>query len=165
MRILGVDPGTVVCGYGVLEQDEGRVRVLGFGVIRAQTRGARTLPERLHRVYVGLGQVIGAFAPDAMALEEAFVWKNVRSALAIGEGRAAAMLAAASAGVPVHEYQPAVIKKAVTGNGRAQKVQVQAMVSSLLGLARPPESADAADALAVAFAHIHRGALRDLGRR
>lgn len=157
MRVLGVDPGTVICGYGVLDIVEGRVIAVSYGVIRAQTARARSLPERLHRVLGGLGQVIAAFTPQAVAIEEAFVWKNARSALALGHGRAAAMLAAAAVGLPVFEYQPAIVKKAVTGSGRAPKEQVQLMVQGLLGLDARPEPADAADALAVAFTHLHRG--------
>lgn len=156
MRILGVDPGTRVAGYGVLETDGGRVRALCYGVIRAERGSPATLPARLLRVYRGLSETIAEWRPDAVAIEEAFVARNVRSALAIGEGRAAAMLAAAERGVPVFEYAPTLVKKAVTGRGAARKPQVQAMVRMLLGLARDPAPLDAADALAVAFCHVHR---------
>ena len=156
MRVLGIDPGTKVAGYGVLEAEGARVRALCFGVVRAEGPGARALPERLQRVYRGIAHVLAAWRPDALAIEEAFVWKNVRSALAIGEGRAVAILAACEAGVPVHEYAPSLVKKAVTGQGRAQKPHVQAMVKTLLALEAAPEPFDAADALAVAFCHVHR---------
>lgn len=156
MRVIGVDPGTQVAGYGVLEVDGARVRPLCYGVIRAAAPGARELADRLQRVYRGLGQVLASWRPQALAIEEAFVWKNARSALAIGEGRAVAILAAREAGVAVHEYAPSLVKKAVTGRGRATKPQVQAMVRTLLALDRAPEPLDAADALAVAFCHVHR---------
>ncbi len=166
MRVLGVDPGTQVAGFGVLEEGEGgRVAALCYGVIRAEGAGARDLPERLLRVYRGIVAVIEKWRPAALAIEEAFVWKNARSALAIGEGRAVAILAAREAGLPVFEYAPAVVKKAATGSGRAQKPQVQAMMRRLLGLDRPPEPLDASDALAVAFCHLHRARLGPLAGR
>lgn len=165
MRVLGVDPGTVIAGYGVLESDGSRIRALAYGVIRAEAPGARALPERLLRVYQGIAQVIEKWKPDAFAIEEAFVYKNVRSAFALGHGRAAAMLAAAEAGLAVHEYAASLVKKAVTGSGRGGKPQVQAMVKTLLGLAEAPQPADAADALAVGFCHIHRAKIADLTRR
>lgn len=156
MRVLGVDPGTHIAGYGLLEVEGTRIRALCYGVVRASGPGARALPERLQRVYRGILHVLSTWQPDALAIEEAFVWKNARSALAIGEGRAAAILAACEAGVPVHEYAPSLVKKAVTGSGRATKPHVQAMVTTLLSLESAPEPPDAADALAVAFCHVHR---------
>ncbi|GIW71567.1 MAG: crossover junction endodeoxyribonuclease RuvC [Planctomycetota bacterium] len=159
MRVLGVDPGTVVAGYGILEAEGGGggVRALAYGVIRARRAGAERMERRLWRVFRGLGQLIEEHAPQALALEQAFVYKNARSALMLGHGRAAAMLAAAAHGLPVYEYQPALVKKAVTGSGRAGKAQVQEMVRRLLGLGVRPALADAADALAVALCHLHRG--------
>jgi crossover junction endodeoxyribonuclease RuvC len=156
MRVLGVDPGTRVAGYGVLEAEGARVRALCYGVIRAGAGGGAALPERLGRVFRGVGEVLASWRPDVLAIEEAFVWKNARSALAIGEARAVAILAATEAGVPVREYAPSLVKKAVTGRGRATKPQVQEMVRRLLALDRPPEPEDATDALAVAFCHVHR---------
>ncbi len=158
MRVLGVDPGTIVAGWAVLEAEGSRIRGLAYGVIRAEAPGARELPERLCRVHQGLGEVIAKWRPEALAIEEAFVWKNVRSAFAIGEARAVAILAAAQAGLSVHEYAPALVKKAVTGSGRGGKAQVQRMVAILLGLAAAPEPPDAADALAVGVCHLHRAA-------
>ena len=161
MRVLGVDPGTSVVGYGVLETAGGvggRVRALSYGVIRAEAPGARDMPARLLRVFQGLGQVIERFAPDVLAIEEAFVWKNVRSAFALGLGRGVAILAAAEAGLDVHEYAPSLVKKSVVGNGSGSKGQVQAMVRAILSLPEVPHPPDAADALAVAFCHVHRAA-------
>ncbi len=160
MRVLGVDPGTVRAGYGIVELRAGapvaQARAVAFGIIRARVAGAERMEERLYRVFRALAELIRLHEPDVMALEQAFVYKNPRSALMIGHGRAAAMLAAAAAGLRVHEYEPALVKKAVTGSGRARKAQVQEMVRRLLGLERVPEPADAADALAVAFCHLHR---------
>lgn len=156
MRVIGIDPGTVIVGYGVLEVDCGRVRALTYGVIRAEAAGARDLPSRLRRVYRGLGELISTWKPDSFAIEEAFVYKNVRSAFALGQGRAVAILAAAEAGLAVSEYAPSLVKKAVCGSGRGGKPQIQAMVKTLLALPEPPNPFDASDALAVAFCHVHR---------
>jgi crossover junction endodeoxyribonuclease RuvC len=161
VRVLGVDPGTSIVGYGVLETASGaggRVRALSYGVIRAEVPGRREMPARLLRVFQGLGEVIERFTPDVLAIEEAFVWKNVRSAFALGLGRGVAILAAAEAGLPVHEYSPALVKKSVVGNGAGSKGQVQAMVRTILALPLVPDPPDAADALAVAFCHVHRAA-------
>jgi len=159
MRVLGVDPGTVICGYAVLEARGRHVEAVAYGVIRAKTKDTPTLPDRLLRVFQGLGQVIDTYHPEVLAIEEAYVGPNPRSALAIGEGRAAAIVAARQRGLPVHSYQASVVKRAVTGSGRAKKVQVQRMVTTLLGLPAPPSPTDAADALAVAFTHLHRRTL------
>ncbi len=156
MRVLGIDPGTAVVGYAVIEDGGRAPRALAYGVVRAAAPGATSLPDRLRRVFHGLLQVIREGRPDAFAIESAFVCKNARSALKIGEGRAAAILAAAEAGLPVFEYAPALVKRAVTGTGAARKAQVAEMMRRVLGLSAPPRPADAADALAVAFCHLHR---------
>jgi len=154
MRVLGIDPGTITAGYGVVDRDGSRLRPVAFGIVRA----GRTVsfPERLKRIYQGLAEVIAEHHPDEAAVETIFGGKSVRSALHMGEGRGVAVLAAVLADVPVLEYTPAEIKKAVVGSGRAAKVQVQEMVRVLLGLAQPPKSSDAADALAVAICHCQR---------
>jgi crossover junction endodeoxyribonuclease RuvC len=154
--VLGIDPGTVTAGYGILEAQGRSVHPVAFGIIRARVPGAETMDRRLLRVFRALEQLIAAHTPDVMAIEQAFVYKNARTALMIGHGRAAAMLAGAAAGLSVYEYQPALVKKSVTGSGRAPKSQVQEMVRRLLSLEVVPEPADAADALAVAFCHLHR---------
>ena len=153
MRILGVDPGTHVCGYGVIEVDGPDARALDYGVVRG---GDASLAGRLCAIHGGLRTVIGRFGPDVAALEGAFFGKNARSALKIGEGRGVALLAFAESEIEVVEYAPAAVKKAVTGNGRAQKAQVQQMVRILLNLPELPEPEDAADALAIALCHFHR---------
>ena len=153
MRILGVDPGTRVCGYGVIEVSGPDARALDYGVVRSDDA---SLARRLHVIHGGLCTVIGRFRPDVAALEGAFFGKNARSALKIGEGRGVALLAAAAGGIEVVEYAPAEVKKAVVGSGRADKSQVQQMVRILLNLPEVPEPADAADALAIALCHAHR---------
>ncbi len=153
MRILGVDPGTQVCGYGVIETNGADARALDYGVAKA--RGA-SLPARLKVVYDGLQEVIERHRPDVVAVEGAFYQKDVRAAIKIGEARGVALLAAAQQGIEVVEYAPAEVKKAVTGNGNASKPQVQQMVRVILRLPEVPSPADAADALAIAVCHFHR---------
>lgn len=152
-RIIGIDPGTIVCGYGVLETAGQRARVLDFGVVR-QRKGA--LHERLLAIHRGLASVFERFEPHAAAIEGAFYGKNARTALKIGEARGMALITAGAAGAEVFEYAPAVVKKSVVGNGRAQKYQVQEMVRLILGLDEVPEPEDASDALALAICHWHR---------
>lgn len=153
MRILGIDPGTQVCGYGVIETRGPQVRTLDFGVARSSDA---SLPARLKVIYDGLVEIIGRYNPDVVAVEGAFYQKNVRTAIKIGEGRGVALLAAAARGIEVVEYAPAEVKKAVTGNGNASKPQVQQMVRAILGLRELPSPEDAADALAIALCHFHR---------
>jgi len=153
MRILGIDPGTQVCGYGVIEEARGEARAVDYGVVRCRQRA---VPERLRAIYEGLLEVIDEFAPDVAAVETAFFGKNVRSALRMGEGRGVALLAVVSRGLEVAEYSPAEVKKAVVGSGRAHKSQVQQMVRVLLQLDEVPEPEDASDALAIAICHFHR---------
>jgi len=154
VRVLGIDPGTKVVGWGVVERDGGRMRALAYGALRA--RAGDDVPERLRVLHEGLRAVIAEHRPDLVSIEEAFLGEHVRAALALGEGRGVAMLAAAQAGVPVHQYPPATVKKAVTGRGGAVKGQVGSMVRLLLGLPEVPTPPDAADALAVAICALHR---------
>jgi crossover junction endodeoxyribonuclease RuvC len=149
MRVLGVDPGTVATGWGVVEEIGSQVRCLASGVIRV--RGA--LPDRLGRIHGGLQEILGVYEPAALSLEKAFLSDNVQSAFRLGEARGAALVAAAQAGVAVFEYAPAEVKMAVVGYGRALKEQVQAMIARLLALPEPPAT-DAADALAAALCHL-----------
>ncbi len=159
MRILGIDPGTLVCGYGVVDLDGSDMKVVDFGVVRSPRR---PLHERLHIIHQGLVSVIARHAPDVVAVEGVFHGINPRTALKIGEGRGVALLAAAAAGLEVAEYAPASVKKAVVGTGRAQKSQVQQMVRVILALPDIPQPEDAADALAVAICHCHRQRLEEL---
>ena len=162
MIVFGVDPGTVVLGYGVVATAGRGNRALDYGVIRAPRRGGLDYADRLRRIADGLAEQLDRFPVDVLALEEAFFGKSVQSALRIGEARGIVLLAAARAGIPVAQYTPATIKKAVTGKGGAAKEQVQEMVRLSLGLATRPAPADAADALAIALCHLVRG--EHLGR-
>jgi crossover junction endodeoxyribonuclease RuvC len=152
--VLGVDPGLRVTGWGVVSAEGGDFRSLASGAIATDAR--RPPAERLLHIFRELCAVIERWRPDEVAVEDPFVAENARSALAIGEARAVALLAAAQAGLPVAPYAPAAVKLAVAGNGRSGKLQVQELVRLQLGLASPPEPLDAADALAVAICHLLR---------
>jgi crossover junction endodeoxyribonuclease RuvC len=157
MRVLGIDCGGEFTGYGVVEQDnQGCLRHLCSGAIRLSPREALEL--RLKTICEGLAQVIAAYSPEQVAIEDVFYAVNAKSALKLGHVRGVAMLAAAQAGLAVVAYSPLSIKSAVVGYGRAEKSQVQLMVTRLLDLPAPPESADAADALAIAICHLHTAA-------
>ena len=153
MRILGVDPGTFRTGYGMIREQGGALGHVECGVIR--THAAAPLAERLAAIYGGLEAVIRRHRPDAVSVENIFLARNVRSALKLGHARGAVILAAVHHHVPVFEYTPAEVKKAVTGSGRADKEQVQEMVRRLLLLAGPRVADDASDALALAICHSH----------
>ena len=157
MRVCGVDCGTETTGYGVVEWDDSarnpRLVSLGAGGICPPKKSA--LPQRLAFIYAQLASVFEAFHPDFVAVEEVFYSVNAKSAIKLGHVRGVALLAAATAGLPVAEYAPLTIKSTVTGYGLAAKQQVQFMVARLLDLPVAPEPADAADALAIAICHIH----------
>jgi len=149
--VLGVDPGLARTGWGVVEAVGGEFRWLGCGAI--PTRPVWPIEERLHHIYKELCILIDRWQPIEVAVEDPFVAQNARSAFAIGEARAIALLAAAQAGLPVRAYPPAEVKLAVAGYGRSDKTQVAEMVRVQLSLAKAPEPSDAADALAVALCH------------
>jgi crossover junction endodeoxyribonuclease RuvC len=153
VRIFGIDPGSERTGYGCVETDGSRHRIVTCGAIVAQPLAS--FPERLLQIHARLSVLIAECRPDCVAIENLFHAVNVRSALKLGHARGVAMLAAVEAGVPVMEYTPAEIKRAVVGYGRAEKHQVQQMVKLILGLAAVPSPHDAADALAVAICHVH----------
>ncbi len=154
MRILGIDTGTRIAGYGIVDiLSGGRLYAVDYGVIRVNTKDA--FPLRLKNIYEGLTNIIEKHKPDHAAVEEIFYGKNVKAALRIGEGRGIALLSAASANLPVSEYAATTVKKAVVGSGNAHKSQVQAMVKIILNLSELPEPFDAADALAIAICHSH----------
>lgn len=153
MRILGVDPGSVITGYGVVESDGKRHRLIEFAAIRPPSNAG--FAERLLAIDKRLQDVLDRLKPDCCAVEETFYAVNVKSALKLGHVRGVAILAAARAGIPVFEYSPLAIKQALVGYGRAEKKQVQEMVRLILGLTEPPAPFDSSDALAVAICHIH----------
>lgn len=156
MRVLGIDCGTELTGFGVAEQNGRSLSYVTCGAIRLHR--SESLPARLNTVFEGLCGVIREFQPEIVAIEEVFYSVNAKSALKLGQVRGVAMLAASSCGLPVAEYAPLSIKSAVVGYGRAEKQQVQHMVMRLLCLPEPPQPADAADALAIAICHIHTSA-------
>jgi crossover junction endodeoxyribonuclease RuvC len=157
MRVLGIDCGTEYTGYGVVElAPNGRLLCLTCGAVKLSPR--EPLPGRLHRIYEQLAQLIRDHEPDQVAIEDVFYALNVKSALKLGQVRGVAMLAASAAGLEVAEYAPLSIKSAVVGYGKAEKHQVQQMVTHLLALPEPPHPADASDALAIAICHLHTAA-------
>jgi crossover junction endodeoxyribonuclease RuvC len=153
VKIFGIDPGSERTGYGCVETFGSRHRVIMSGAIR--TPPAASFPEKLLRIHRGLAALLGECRPDCVAIENLFHSANARSALKLGHARGVAMLAAVEAGLPVVEYTPAEVKRAVVGYGRAEKHQVQQMVKLILGLATLPTPHDAADALAIAICHGH----------
>ncbi|MBI4477806.1 MAG: crossover junction endodeoxyribonuclease RuvC [Acidobacteria bacterium] len=153
MKVFGIDPGSARTGYGCVETDGSRHRLLVCGAISPPA--SATFPDKLQFVHRELLKLIRECAPSCVAVENVFHAANVRSALKLGHTRGVALLAASEAGVEVAEYSPAEIKRAVVGYGRAEKVQVQQMVRMLLGLRRAPTPHDVADALAVAICHVH----------
>lgn len=160
MRILGIDPGSSVTGYGVVERGAGRLVHVAHGTLRPP----RSVPlaSRLDHLYRTVAEVIARHEPDCVAVEQVFVAASPRSALVLGQARGAILAAVAARGLPVNEYTPTRIKRSVTGNGRASKRQVKFMVKRLLALDRLPVD-DAADALAAAISHANAGRLDSLG--
>jgi len=156
--VLGIDPGTAMTGYGLVERTGSRLRAVDYGCL--ETPAGMPLPERLLLIQDGLIDLVETHRPDLVAVERLFFNKNVQTAFAVGQARGVALLTAARYGLPVHEYGPHEVKMAVTGHGRAEKVQVQRMVQVVLGLAVLPRPDDAADALAIAIclAHAYRPA-------
>ena len=154
MRVLGIDCGSEHTGYGVVELDpSGKLHCIAVGAIHATARAP--IAERLNKIFHGLQAVIEREQPEEVAIEDVFFAVNVKSALKLGHVRGVAMLAASTAGLTVAEYAPLSIKSAVVGYGRADKLQVQHMITRLLNLEAPPDSPDAADALAIAICHLH----------
>lgn len=165
MKIFGIDPGSERTGYGCLSIDGGRHRLVVCGCVAAPAHAS--FPDRLLVIHAGLAALLAEHRPDCVAIENIFHARNVRSALKLGHARGVALLAASQAGLPVAEYTPAEIKRAVVGFGRAEKRQVGSMVKMLLGLDEVPSPHDVADAIAVAICHLHSstGAVADVVRR
>lgn len=159
VRVLGIDPGTAVTGWGVVEGRPGAFRHVAHGTVVTSARA--TLPAKLTRIHAELAEHCATWRPDAFALEKSFVGRNVQSAFRLGEVRGVVMLAAAAAGISVAEYSPAEVKLAVTGSGRAEKEQVAHAIARELALAGTLPS-DAADALALALCHLQTFRLRAL---
>ena len=149
MRILGIDPGYAIMGYGVVEKNGQTIAPIDFGVV--ETDKSMPFPERLERLYLGTRQLCELYRPDMATFEELFFYHNVTTANAVGSGRGVALLGVQQQGIPAYEFTPMEIKQSVCGNGHADKKQVQQMIRVLLGLKTEPKPDDAADALAVAL--------------
>ena len=154
MRVLGIDPGTMVTGFGIVDDIKGKLSSVGYGTIEGRRKDS--FPDRLKMMFDGLNRAIEDYKPEQISLESVFYGKNVKAAIKIGEARGVAILCAALAGIPLFEYAPTEVKRAVVGIGNAQKVQVSKMVKVLLSLSEVPEKYDATDALAIAICHCHR---------
>lgn len=159
MITLGIDPGTATTGYGIVRDAfDGRLTEICHGVIRTDSK--TPYPLRLKAIHEELTAIIGQYNPQSIAIEELFFNRNVSSAMIVGQARGVVILTGVLADLDVSEYTPLQVKEAVTGYGRAEKIQVQQMVKTLLGLAKIPKPDDAADALAVAICHLHSYKMR-----
>ena len=160
MKVMGIDPGTIVTGYGVVDRDDTEVSLVDYGTLRC--KASSSVAVRLSVLYDGMIEVIERYGPDVVAVEQPFVAKNTRSAFAIGKAQAVAILAAAKRDIPVYEYTPAQVKQRVANYGASSKEQIQEMVRIQLGLSCIPAPSDAADALAIALCHIGEFHLQSL---
>jgi crossover junction endodeoxyribonuclease RuvC len=161
--VLGIDPGTAATGYGIVSGDDaGRVALVECGVIR--TRARSPLPARLREIHEGVAELIQRHRPDAISVEDVFYARNVRTTVVLGHARGVILLAGEQAGIPIDEFPPAEIKKAVVGTGAATKEQVQFMLTRLLRLKSVPQPSDAADGVAAALAYIMTARVRAMGR-
>ena len=152
MRVIGVDPGSRACGYGIVDSNNGSLKYVTSGTIILKS--TLPLPERLKIIYSNLVEKIEEYTPDYMSIEEMFFAKNAKSAIKLGQARGVALLAAANAGLEIHEYAPTKVKLALTGSGRAKKFELQKMLSYVLGI-DDIEQTDASDAIAIALCHIN----------
>ncbi|AIS52300.1 crossover junction endodeoxyribonuclease RuvC [Thermoanaerobacter kivui] len=153
MRVLGIDPGIAIMGYGIIDYKSNKFTVIDYGAITTKAGIDKSL--RLSDIYNGIVSLIKSYSPDVVAIEELFYNKNAKTVIAIGESRGVSILAAVNSGIKIAEYTPLQVKQAVVGYGRADKHQVQQMVKVLLNLEKVPKPDDVADALAVAICHCH----------
>jgi crossover junction endodeoxyribonuclease RuvC len=151
MRILGLDPGTAITGYGIIDVEDGELRLVVYGVI--ETAAGEPAEQRLQSIFRQTNSLIATYRPNRAAVEQLFFGRNITTAIAVGQARGVLLLALADAAIPMSEYSPPKVKEAVTGYGKAEKAQMQLMVRHLLGLEESPHPDDAADALAVAITH------------
>lgn len=159
MRILGIDPGFAILGYGVVDMKGNRFSPCGYGAVT--TEAGMEMPDRLKHLYSCLMELIAEYQPEVAAIEELFFNKNTKTALLVGQARGVAILACANSGLPIYEYTPLQIKQALVGYGRAEKAQVQIMVKTILNLKEIPKPDDTADALAAAVCHGHSAGFID----
>ena len=160
MKILGIDPGLIQTGYGIISIDNNDPKIIDFGVVRPPVNDG--LATRLLTIFEDVSEIIKRYKPSIFSIEDVFYGKNAKSALRLGQARGAAMVAAASAGLSIHEYSARKVKQAVTGNGNAHKEQVQFMVKATLKMDKLPEPIDASDALAIALCHFQQFRLAEL---
>ena len=158
MKILGIDPGLAIVGWGVVEHRGMQFRTVAYGSL--QTPAKTRTEERLHSIFKGMQELLDTYRPDAIAVEELFFNTNITTGIRVAEARGVILLAAEMASVPIFEYTPLQVKQAVVGYGRAEKRQVISMVTRLLGLKEAPKPDDTADALAIAICHAHSGGSR-----
>ena len=159
LRVVGIDPGLNITGYGVVEGDAGSARLIEAGYLKSDERDA--MPVRIKAIYDDVLALFEEVKPEAVAIEELYVhYNHPRTAIVMGHMRGAIMLAAAQCGVPVLSYPATMVKRSLTGNGHAAKSQMQRMIEAVLGLSKTPEPADVADALAVAICHANHAPLR-----
>jgi crossover junction endodeoxyribonuclease RuvC len=162
MRVIGIDPGIAITGYGVVDEAlDGGLKLVDYGAI--VTAADTPLQDRLSQIFHSMNEILHLHSPDIGAVEKLFFQKNVRTAIAVGQGRGVALLSLGEAHIPVSEHTPLEVKQAVTGYGGADKRQIQQMIRALLIMDEIPRPDDAADALAVAICHLHSARLKDIG--
>ena len=159
MRILGIDPGYAILGYGIIEMRGNRFKVIDYGAVT--TEAGMEMPDRLKVLYNSLMELIGRFEPEVASVEELYFNTNAKTAILVGQARGVALLACSNSGLEIAEYTPLQIKQALVGNGRAEKKQVQFMVKTILNLKEAPKPDDTADALAAAICHGHSAGARN----
>lgn len=162
MLVLGIDPGTAITGFGLVENRGGRACLVGYGVIRTEPQ--QGMAGRLLEIHNRIDRLIDIYGPEVLAIEELFFNRNAKTVISVGQARGVAVMTAARRGLRVYEYTPLQVKQAVVGYGNAAKYQVQAMVKAILGMEEKPRPDDAADALAVAICHVHSARLGTFGR-
>ena len=160
MKIIGIDPGLVQTGYGIINVSNNQISLIDYGIIKPPPKDP--LANRLHTIFNDVCEIISNYNPQIFAIEEVFYGKNIKSAMRLGQARGASMVAAASKEIPIYEYSARKVKQSVTGNGNAHKTQVQFMVKAQLKMDHNPEPMDAADALAIALCHDHQFRMEDL---
>ena len=160
MKIIGIDPGLVQTGFGIINVKDNQVSLIDYGIIKPAQQDA--LSNRLLVIFNDVCEILSNYNPKVFAIEDVFYGKNVKSAMRLGQARGAAMVAAASKNIPIYEYSARKVKQSVTGNGNAHKSQIQFMVKAKLQMDHNPEPMDAADALAIALCHDHQFKMADL---
>ena len=160
MKIIGIDPGLVQTGYGIINVSNNQISLIDYGIIKPPSKDP--LANRLLTIFNDVCEIISNYNPQIFAIEDVFYGKNIKSAMRLGQARGASMVAAASKEIPIYEYSARKVKQSVTGNGNAHKTQVQFMVKAKLKLDHNPEPMDAADALAIALCHDHQFRMEDL---